>query len=96
MTIADLILAPVTPRQEAEIAEYVRNVSRDWKCVDDVFSLDGQLYADVSDMDGLIQDGRTYRWTITERQIGGADVETASLREVEWQHGTYEETGESL
>ncbi len=89
---ADHVLAPVDPADVFCISGYVLNLSRGAMSIKNVFSVDDRLYANVCDGRRI----RTYRWTITERQIGGADVETASLREVEWSHGTYEETGNAL
>ncbi len=93
------VLAPVDPCDVFCISGYVLNVSRNRKRLENVFSLDGTLYADVSDVGREAFepcDVKTYRWTITERQIGGADVETASLREVEWDGAGYTDTGNSL
>ncbi len=85
----DHMLAPVDAADVLCITSYVRNISRNAIQLETVFTVDGGVYTNLSD-------GKTYRWTITERQIGGADVETASLREVEFVNGEYTETGNSL
>ncbi len=92
---ANPVLVPVTLSEWAMIAEYVMNATRNRKRVVNIYSVDDQLYADVYTRN-FEPDEKTYRWTITERQIGGADVETASLREVEFVNGEYTETGDSL
>jgi hypothetical protein len=92
-------LSPVDAADVFVISGYVANASRGTRKLDNVFCVDSRLYADVATV-GLEafdpQNIKTYRWTIEERNVGGCDVEVASLREVEFVHGRYEETGEGF
>jgi len=92
-------LSPVDPADVFVISGYVANASRGTRAIDNVFCVDGELYADIATVGLEAFDPnqvRTYRWTIEERNVGGCDVEVASLREVEFVHGRYEETGDSF
>jgi hypothetical protein len=95
--VADL--APVDAGDVFAISGYIAGISRGTRRLENVFCVNSQLYADVITV-GLEafdpQQVKTYRWTVEERAVDGCDVETASLREVEWSHGTYHETGDSL
>lgn len=94
-------IAPVDPADVLVISGYVFNVSRGRMRVDHVFSVDGQVYADV----GLAHpshtdppDITTYRLDRVERNVDGVDAECIELNAVEWRDGSksYEPTGDAL
>ena len=92
-------LSPVDPCDVFVISGYVANASRGTRKLDNVFCVDSRLYADIATVGLEAFDPnqvKTYRWTIEERNVGGCDVEVASLREVEFVRGRYEETGEGF